>query len=302
MSSRNTLSPFRYPGGKTWLIPFVRRWLESKVQRPREFVEPFAGGGSVGLAVAYERLTDHVTLVEKDEAIAAVWRVLINGEDDVEVLIQRIMDFVMSEEAVDLELNRCPRTLVDHAFRTILRNRINRGGILAPGAGRLKRGENGRGLASRWYPGTLTARMARVVELRLVVSFIYGDGLQVIKNLMSAPDHVFFIDPPYSATSKGAGRRLYTVSELDHEALFLSLVHIKGDFLATYDDDPAVRELASTHGFDSHPIPVRNSHHTTKNELLIGKDLTPIRQILSRQAHPELEARLPSQTVLHNAD
>lgn len=240
----------------------------------------------MGLAVAHERLADHVTLVEKDDAIAAVWRVLINGEDDVQVLIQRIMDFVMSEETVDLELNRCPNTLVDHAFRTILRNRINRGGILAPGAGRLKKGENGKGLASRWYPGTLTARMARIVELRLAVSFVYGDGLQMLKDLVSAPDHVFFIDPPYSATSNGAGRRLYTVSDLDHAALFSSLTRIKGDFLATYDDDPFVRQLASTHGFDVHPIPVRNSHHATKNELLIGKDLTSIRKALTEPARP----------------
>jgi DNA adenine methylase len=286
MSSRNTLSPFRYPGGKTWLIPLVRRWLESRARRPREFIEPFAGGGSVGLAVAYERLADHVTLVEKDEAIAAVWRVLVNGEDDVQILIQRISDFVMSEETVDTELSRCPKTLVDHAFRTILRNRINRGGILAPGAGRLKSGENGRGLVSRWYPVTLTARMARVVELRSVVSFIYGDGLRVIEDLVSAPDHVFFVDPPYSASSGGAGKRLYTISDLDHAALFSSLTHIKGDFLATYDDDPAVRKLASTHGFDVHPIPVRNSHHSIKNELLIGKDLMSIRKIVAELANP----------------
>lgn len=55
-------SPFRYPGGKTWLVPRVRRWLLSLPKRPSEFFEPFAGGAIVALTVAAERLADHVTL------------------------------------------------------------------------------------------------------------------------------------------------------------------------------------------------------------------------------------------------
>ncbi|MDQ3584451.1 MAG: DNA adenine methylase [Acidobacteriota bacterium] len=51
-------SPFRYPGGKTWLVPRIRQWLK---QRPAEFIEPFAGGGIVGLTVAAENLAAHVT-------------------------------------------------------------------------------------------------------------------------------------------------------------------------------------------------------------------------------------------------
>ena len=27
-------SPFRYPGGKTWLIPYIRQWLTSKPTAP----------------------------------------------------------------------------------------------------------------------------------------------------------------------------------------------------------------------------------------------------------------------------
>ena len=42
-------SPFRYPGGKTWLIPQIRAWLGSLPERPAEFIEPFSGGGSFPL-------------------------------------------------------------------------------------------------------------------------------------------------------------------------------------------------------------------------------------------------------------
>src|SRR5437867_836556 len=42
-------SPFRYPGGKTWLVPYVRSWLSGRPERTSLLVEPFAGGAIVGL-------------------------------------------------------------------------------------------------------------------------------------------------------------------------------------------------------------------------------------------------------------
>lgn len=33
-------SPFRYPGGKTWLVPYIRQWLRSIKPAPTELAEP----------------------------------------------------------------------------------------------------------------------------------------------------------------------------------------------------------------------------------------------------------------------
>jgi DNA adenine methylase len=41
-------SPFRYPGGKAWLIQQLRRWMRSLGRKPSLFVEPFAGGRQYG--------------------------------------------------------------------------------------------------------------------------------------------------------------------------------------------------------------------------------------------------------------
>ena len=72
------LSPFRYPGGKTWLIPRLIRWLLSLPQRPAEFVEPFAGGGIASLTAANMKLADHVTMVELDPDVSAVWQTMFS--------------------------------------------------------------------------------------------------------------------------------------------------------------------------------------------------------------------------------
>ena len=41
----------------------------------------------------------------------------------------------------------------------------------------------------------------------------------------------------------------------------------------TYDNAKQVRELAARFGFDTHKIPMKNTHHEIMSELLIGRDL-----------------------------
>ena len=67
---------------------------------------------------------------------------------------------------------------------------------------------------------------------------------------------------------------MYKYHQLDHEALFREMSHIKGDFLMTYDDADEVRALVRTYRFETRSIAMSNTHHATLNELLIGKDLS----------------------------
>lgn len=265
-------SPFRYPGGKTWLIPRVRQWLRSRPQRPAELIEPFAGGGIVSLTAAFECLTERVRMVELDPQVAAVWETILSGEAD--WLADAIADFSLTPEtAVAALADLCSETRCV-AFRTILKNRINRGGILAPGAGIIKHGENGKGLLSRWYPETLRRRILEIAAIRDRITFEQGNGIAVMCRHADRADAVYFIDPPYTASkTKSAGSRLYLHSVLDHEHLFQVAATVAGDFLMTYDNAPGVQDLARRQGFDTLPIPMKNTHHAEMTELLIGRDL-----------------------------
>ena len=265
-------SPFRYPGGKTWFVPRLRKWLAYLPAKPKAFIEPFAGGAIVGLTVAFENLAEHVTLVERDHQIAAVWRTILEG--DGEWLADRIVAFDLTIDAVKAELDRTDVSLKEQAFQTILKNRVNRGGILAPGAGMVKHGENGKGIASRWYPETLSKRIRKIVAIRERITFTEGDAFDVIDQNKARQDAVFFIDPPYTAGGKKAGNRLYTHFELDHEKLFYLSAQTAGDFLMTYSNDETVRGLAQTHHFASKEIAMKNTHHAKMTELLIGRDLS----------------------------
>jgi len=175
-------------------------------------------------------------------------------------------------------LSNPPGTLEEFAFQTVLRNRIHHGGILAPGAGRIKNGENGKGIRSRWYPETISKRILAIVAIRDRLTFIHGDGLEVLRDNTHRDDAVHFIDPPYTAAGKRAGARLYTHHELDHEELFSIAGKLAGDFLMTYDDCAGVRRLVQKYNFDMEPIAMKNTHHAKMTELLIGTNLDWIRR------------------------
>jgi len=257
--------------GETRLVPRLRRWLTNLPKKPSEFIEPFAGGGIISLTVAFENLAEQVTMVELDADVAAVWQILLG--DDAEWLAHKVATFSFTPECVHAQLAQPPATVRDRAFQTLLRNRTNHGGILAPGSGRIKHGENGKGLSSRWYPQTLRARILGIASVAHRIRFTHGDGLQVLRENAARPDTVFFIDPPYTAAGKKAGARLYTHNELDHEELFRAVRTLAGDFLMTYDNAEGVRELAERHGFATLAIPMKNTHHAEMTELLIGRNL-----------------------------
>ncbi len=280
-------SPFRYPGGKTWLAPRIRRWLNPGVReqlgltpgRPQEFIEPFAGGGIISLTVAFERLAEHVTMVEIDEDVAAVWQTIL-CDDGAEWLAHEILAFEMTHDTVVATLARMPRSIQERAFQTILKNRVCHGGILAPGSGLLKQGENGRGLRSRWYPETLARRIRAIAMVRDRITFIQADGLDVMATHAANAQAVFFIDPPYTVPGKGkrAGSRLYTYADLDHDRLFDLATTLTGDFLMTYDAANEVLNMAQRCSFATRLIPMKNTHHAQMRELLISRNLDWVTQ------------------------
>jgi DNA adenine methylase len=264
-------SPFRYPGGKTWLVPFIQQWLIRLPKLPKEFIEPFAGGAIVGLSIAFEKLAEHVILVELDEQVATVWKTILYG--DYEWLANRIVTFILTPESAEAELSRTNTSLEEKAFQTILKNRINRGGILAPGAGRIKYGENGKGIWSRWYPETLKKRILNIAKIKDRITFIEGDGLRAMEFYANYADAAYFIDPPYTASGKKAGTRLYTHFDIDHERLFSLSETLSGEFLITYDNSEGVRQLADKHRFKYELVAMKNTHNAEMMELLIGRNL-----------------------------
>lgn len=261
-------SPLRYPGGKTWLIPHIRYWLRRIDPSPRTLIEPFAGGGIVSLTAIIEQLVERCLMIELDRDVAAFWHAAIQSGPQ---LCKMVESFEASRQAVQDLAARNPQDLLSQGFRTLVLNRTRRGGILASGASLSRAGENGRGVASRWYPETLKKRLRNIAEHKSHISFLEGDGMKVLETLLMHFDQdvVLFVDPPYTAGGKRAGRRLYAHSALDHSRLFAMLAESGAKFLMTYDHAPEIKTLVSKHKFHAVQVLMKNSHHALMPELVI---------------------------------
>lgn len=107
-------SPFRYPGGKTWAVPIIRKWLGQAQSSVSLLVEPFCGGGIASLTAVAEGLAQQAEMIELDHEVAAVWKT-ITGPDN-SWLLQRILSFDLTPENVKAELERTTKTLKETAF------------------------------------------------------------------------------------------------------------------------------------------------------------------------------------------
>lgn len=265
-------SPWRFPGGKTWLVPTTRRWLASA--RPRTLVEPFAGGASVGLSALFDGQVERLVLVELDEDVWAAWRAVLEYSES---LCSMISSFVMTEENVRATLRRPTYGHLERGFKAILRNRVQHGGIMAEGASLMKAGEDGRGLKSRWYAETLCRRIRDIGNLSHRIDALNDDGVAYMREHAQEEDTAWFIDPPYTV----AGKRLYKHWEVDHADLFAATKTLRGGFLMTYDNAQEVHRLAAYWGFEARAVAMKGTRNAVMSELLVANNfiwLDPPRQ------------------------
>ena len=263
-------SPLRYPGGKTWLIPHIRRWLGSADPPVRLVFEPFAGGGIVSLTAVMEGLADRCLMAELDHDVSAFWQAALGYGDE---LCDLVMSFQPTREAIEELAASCPDNVLAHGFRTLVLNRTRRGGILAPGASFSKVGENGRGVASRWYPTTIANRLRKITKFAGRITFCEGDGVGLLGSLAGSLNNgvAVFADPPYTALGKQAGKRLYAHNEIDHARVFKTLAESQSDFLITYDKSSEIIDLTRQHGFHAVQVTMKNTHHAQVPELVISR-------------------------------
>ena len=303
-------SPLRYPGGKTWLIPHIRYWLTGRMEaplaagdadaseadaprhrqrlfeqaeaaqktatagvaaKPRLLVEPFAGGGIVSLTAVMEGMVERCMLAELDEDVAAFWQAALRCGASLQSRVRR---FQPTRDAVNALASNVPGGVLDRGFRALVLNRTRRGGILAAGASLSRQGENGKGLASRWYPETTIRRLAEIERHASRIDFRKADGLDLLASFASAgpqSEVVAFVDPPYTAGGKRAGSRLYRHFEVDHARLFGTLANSSIEFVMTYDCAPEIVSLVRKHGFYAVRVAMKNTHHAELSELVITR-------------------------------
>ncbi len=252
-------------------------------ERPSVLFEPFCGGAVVSLTAVAENLAEQALMSEIDRDVAAFWHAATRFGAELKA---RVLAFELTRESV-IELAGKPahKDILDHGFRTLVLNRTRRGGILAAGAALSWYGENGKGIASRWYPETLASRLADISNIAHRITFVEADGMELLQAIIGIPGLAVFADPPYTAKGgKQAGRRLYTQNDINHARLFELLADSKAEFLMTYDASREIVDLIHKHNFHAVQVIMKTTHHTLSAELVI----TPRRLFVNETDKPTI--------------
>jgi DNA adenine methylase len=236
-------TPLRYPGGKTRLAGFLRRVIESGNWGNRDFVEPYAGGAGVALALLHANVVPRIIINDLDPRIHAFWTsVTQHGAEFLARFDATHVGLDEWQRQRDLYRHADPLDTVTLGFATFFLNRTNRSGIMNAGviggqgqAGRYK-------LDARYNRTELRAKLEWIVlnAGRIVVS--NRDGAELLDECLSSQGVFAYIDPPYF--DKGSFLYMNGFVAQSHAALAQILwKNRRGPWVLTYDNAPDIRKL-----------------------------------------------------------
>lgn len=273
-SSTETISPFRYPGGKGFLNGYFASLLKEFGTGPNYFVEPFCGGAGSAWHLLADDHVDEIHLNDADVRIYSAWKAILHENE-------RFCDR-LSNVAVDLETwNACRDLLTNYSgrsydfelgFATYFINRTSRAGIIlgsGPIGGYKQAGDWK--IDARFYRETMLKRIRWIGSQKRRVKLKNQEALTFLKcaaKRLPVSTTLYFVDPPYMQ----AGGRLYlnAMTEKKHRALGAFLKSdILQHWILTYDDHPLVREIYDGRHFSKLAVDYSLSRIRTESEVLV---------------------------------
>ena len=270
-------SPLRYPGGKSALTPFFADVLRMNGLLDGVYVEPFAGGAGVGLALLYSELVGRVILNDADPCIYAFWQVILKRTDAFLNLLREV-PVTIDEWRRQRAIYRSPKahSQIRVALATFYLNRCNRSGIIVNGGpvGGWKQDGLWR-LDARFHKDDLADRIERISLYRDRITMHNLDALDFLRRVVKSTcdlDHTLvYLDPPYYA--KGKELYLNHYSHEDHAEL-ARYVKRQGrlKWVLTYDDVPQVHSLYPSRAKKQFSLAYSASGRKRGREILIWAD------------------------------
>jgi DNA adenine methylase len=237
-------SPLRYPGGKGKVANFFKLLLLENDLLGCEYVEPYAGGASVGLSLLFEEYVSHIHINDLDRSVYTFWKVVLEQPAE---LCKRIADARLEVREWDRQ-RKVQRATdpeeVDLAFSTFYLNRTNRSGIIGGGiiGGRKQTGKWK--IDARWRPQDSIGRIKKVARFASRITLTGLDTAAYLETVVPSIETPFlYLDPPYYNKGKDLYPSFY--EHADHKQIAGLVSTLSVPWVVSYDAVPEIEALYS---------------------------------------------------------
>lgn len=261
-------SPLRYPGGKAKIINFMKNFIEENYEEIPIYVEPYAGGASVALALLIEGYAKKIYINDNDYGIYCFWKSIL---EKTEAFVKYIEDTPITIDTWQIQKNIHDNMQdyqsIDIGFATFFLNRCNYSGIIKGGpiGGKLQLGKWK--IDARFNKIELIKRINKIAEYKRRIKLYNEDTLLLLKkHRKSFENCLLYLDPPYYKK----GYQLYNnhYKHEDHIKIANAVKNLKGQWIVSYDNTP---EIVNLYNFIENPIEFNINYSAGKNKK--GKEI-----------------------------
>lgn len=244
-------SPLRYPGGKGKLTNYIKLILNKNGLIGGTYVEPFAGGAGVAIALLLDEAVSKIIINDKNKAIYAFWKSVLENTEELCRLIKNtpvnIEEWKRQKEIFTNTKNVC----LELGFATFFLNRTNRSGILTGG---VIGGINQKGkwkIDARYNKDELINRIEAIAIKKKQIKVYNKDIFDFIDKILPKIEEkaLIYFDPPYYKQ----GSSLYEnhFKHEDHLKLAMAIEEkVNNPWIITYDNTPEIEKIYAGHSME----------------------------------------------------
>lgn len=239
-----SISPLRYPGGKSQVYEFVRELIE--LNGSTTYIEPYMGGMGIALKLILDNKVDKIMVNDYDKSIYAFWYSVLNYTDNLIHLIETTpisIEEWKNQRRIQDNKNSS-KDLLALGFSTLFLNRTNRSGIIKAGViGGLQQNGNYK-LDCRFNKERIIQNIKLIASMREKIKLYNMDAEKFIRlNISKTKNSFTFFDPPYYAKGPGLYTNFY--NHEDHVSLSRTIKkHLKSkNWILTYDVVPEIFQM-----------------------------------------------------------
>jgi len=234
-----SLSIFRYPGGKTKLLPILMPHIDQMLIGQNSFTDTFVGGGSVLLEVAKKYPNIQLYANDKDYWVYCFWKVisdiyLIPFLDLLKLIEQKptLEQFYTLRAEQTTDEIRC-------AYKALYFNRTTFSGIFYSGPIGGKDQKSQYKIDCRYNINTLKTKLNKCRELLKGRTIVSNKSFDQYDQLLYTNEPMY-LDPPYVE----AGKSLYVNYMIENEHYYLGkILNLRKNWVLSYDNSDIIKRI-----------------------------------------------------------